>query len=180
MKHLYFIRHGMSEFNKAYVWAGSSDTPLTPEGHEQAKEAGRKAREQGLVFDVVISSPLSRAHETAKHVAKALDYPHKNIVIHNGIVERNFGKLEGRKDLLASTKYVLDESAIDTYDGVESMEQLQKRADDFLAHLRTLPHDSILVVGHGAFARALRRSVNKEPLSSRGRRLHNAEIVRLI
>lgn len=180
MRQLYFIRHGLSEFNKARTWAGSSDTPLTAEGHEQAKQAGRKAKEKGLVFDVVISSPLSRAHDTAKHVAAALDYPQDKILIHDGTVERNFGKLEGCKDLLATTKYVLDESAIDHYEGVETMEQLQRRADDFLAYLHNLTHDSILVVGHGAFARALRRSINKEPLTLRGQRLHNAEIVRLI
>lgn len=180
MKRLYFIRHAESEFNAARVWNGSSDMPLTPKGRQQAKRAGQKAREQGLVFDVIISSPLSRAHDTAKHVASELDYPHDKIILSNRFVERDFGKLEGRKDLVAGTKYFIDESAIDPYDGVERLQDLQRRMDDFLAYLRSLPHDTVLVVGHGGSGRALRRAVRKEPLTKRGKSISNAELVRFI
>lgn len=154
--------------------------PLTPKGREQAKKAGQKAREQGLVFDAIISSPLSRAHETAKHVASVLDYPHDEIILSDRFIERNFGKLEGRKDLVAGTKYFIDESAIDPYDGVERLQDLQKRMDDFLAYLHSLPQDTILVVGHGGSGRALRRAIRKEPLGKRGKGLGNAELVRFI
>lgn len=180
MKRLYFIRHGESEFNKAKIWNGPTDTPLTPKGRAQAKKAGQKAREQGLVFDVIISSPLSRAHDTAKQMASALDYPHDKIILDNQFIERDFGKMEGRRDLLATTKYVLDESAIDPYQGVEKLADLQKRMDDFLAYLHSLPHDTILVVGHGGAGRALRRAIQREPLNKRGKSFANAEIVRLI
>lgn len=180
MKRLYFIRHGESEFNASHVWNGSSDTPLTPKGREQAKRAGQKAREQDLVFDVIISSPLARAHDTAKHVATAIDYPRDKIILHDQSIERDFGKLEGRKDLVAGTKYFIDESAIDPYDGVESLENLQKRADEFLTYLHSLPHDTILVVGHGGAGRALRRAIQQEPISKRGKSFANAELVRLI
>ncbi|HET7060261.1 MAG TPA: histidine phosphatase family protein [Candidatus Saccharimonadales bacterium] len=180
MKQLYFIRHGESEFNAAHVWNGSSDTPLTPKGREQAKLAGQRARQQGLAFDVIISSPLSRAHDTAKHVASELDYPHDKIILSDHFIERDFGNLEGRKDLVAGTKYFIDESAIDPYDGVERLQDLQKRMDDFLAYLHSLPHDTILVVGHGGSGRALRRAIHKEPLGKRGKSLGNAELVRFI
>jgi probable phosphoglycerate mutase len=180
VKRLYFIRHGESEFNAGHKWAGSSDTPLTPKGREQAKLAGKKAREQGLVFDVIISSPLSRAHDTAKHMASELGYPHDKIILNDHFIERDFGKLEGRKDLVAGTKYFIDESAIDAYDGVESLETLQGRMDAFLAYLNSLPHDTILVVGHGGSGRALRRAVQKGSLKERGKSLANAEMVRLI
>ena len=154
--------------------------PLTPKGHTQAKKAGQEAREQGLVFDVIISSPLSRAHDTAKHVASELDYPHDKIILSNDFVERDFGKLEGRKDLVAGTKYFIDESTIDHYDGVERLTDMQKRMDNFLAYLQSLPHDTILVVGHGGSGRALRRAIRKEPLSKRGKSLGNAELVRFL
>ena len=147
VKRLYFIRHGESTFNANHAWNGSSDMPLTPKGREQAKEAGRKAREAGLVFDVIISSPLSRALDTAKLVASELDYPKDHILVRYQYVERAFGKLEGRRDLVAGTKYFIDESAIDPYDGVERLADLQKRMDDFLEYVQSLPHDTILVVG---------------------------------
>lgn len=61
---LYFIRHGQSELNLKGVLAGQTDTPLTDEGRKQAKEAAVKL--EGIKFDAVFSSDLSRAHETQK------------------------------------------------------------------------------------------------------------------
>ncbi len=180
MKKLYFIRHGESEFNKAHKWAGSVDTPLTQTGHEQAQKAGKELKKQGLAFDIIISSPLERAHQTAKNIATELEYPHVEIILESRLVERNFGSLEGRKDLIAATKYVIDESTIDSIDGVEMLIDLQQRANELLAYLHSLPHQHILVVGHGAMGRALRRAINNEPLHKRGTSYKNAEIVRFI
>lgn len=180
MKRLYFVRHGESELNKANRMSGLSDTPLTEKGHQQARQAGLAAKKQGLAFDMIIASPLQRAHNTAKHFAAATNYPPERIEIHPRLVERNFGELEGTKDLIVTTKYFLDESAIDDYKDVESLAELQKRADEMLAYLRDLPHDTILVVSHGAFGRALRRAVNDEPIGHRGKSFGNAEIARLI
>lgn len=183
MKRLYFIRHGLSEFNKAQKWAGSSDTPLAPEGKEQAKLAGKLAREQGLIFDVIVSSPLGRAHETAKHVASEMGYPHDKIVVNDIFTERNFGILEGKKgkdDLFATTKYIIDESSIDSYENVEKLAELHKRAEEALEYLNSLPHDTVLVVGHGASGRALWRVVSGKPVSIRNVRYNNAEIIRFI
>ncbi len=180
MKQLYFVRHGESEFNKAHKWTGSTDSPLTEKGHDQAKKAGKNLREQGLAVDIILSSPLTRAHQTAHHIASALEYPPENIKLHSSLVERSFGDLEGRKDLVTATRYLLDESAIDDFPNVESLEALQKRADQMLEELHKLPHDTILVVGHGAFGRALRRSVAKKPLHVRGKTFSNAEAERLL
>lgn len=180
MRRLYFVRHGESEFNKAKKWAGSSDTPLTSLGRKQAKKAGQKIKKQGLAFDVIIASPLERAHHTAKHIATEIDYPHDKIIIDNQLIERDFGSLEGKKDLLNATRYFIDESAIDNHPGAEKLQDLQKRADELLAYLHTLPHDSILIVGHGASGRALRRAIEKGPLNVRGKNIENAEVVKLI
>lgn len=181
MKRLYFIRHGESTFNASGRWAaGSSDTPLTPKGREQARAAGRKARQEGLIFDVVISSPLARALDTAKIMASELGYPEDKIITSDKFIERDFGKLEGRRDLVAGTKYFIDESAIDSYDGVEKLIDLQTRMDEFLEYVRGLPQDIILVVGHGGSGRALRRAIQQEPLGKRGKSLGNAELVRFI
>lgn len=180
MKRLYFVRHGESEFNKAHKWTGSTDSPLTEKGHSQAKKAGQHLREQGLAVDIILSSPLTRAHQTAHHIASALEYPSENIKIHSLLVERSFGDLEGRKDLVTATRYLLDESAIDEFPNVESLEDLQKRADQILEELHKLPHDTVLVVGHGAFGRALRRSITKKPLHVRGKTFSNAEAERLL
>lgn len=180
MKSLYFVRHGLSEYNKANKWSGSSDTPLAPEGHDQAKQAGQELKRMGINVDIIISSPLQRAHITAKHIATQIDFPHEEIELIDKVKERHFGAIDGKKDLLAATKYIIDESSIDHIEDVETLEQLQARAKEFLKYLHSLSHDTILVVSHGAFGRALRRAVKDDPLTVRAKSIKNAEIVRLI
>lgn len=180
MKILYFMRHGESEFNKANRWTGSTNSPLTKKGLEQSLQAGQELKRLGANFDIIISSPLTRAFQTAEQVATALGYPVNKIHLNDMLVERNFGSLEGKKALVATTKYVTDESAIDSYDDVETLEAFQARVDDFFKYLQTLPHDNILLVGHGAFGRALRRTVNKDPITKRGKVFSNAEVERFI
>src|SRR5581483_5723923 len=77
MKKLYFIRHGESVSNVERWHAGRIDTPLTERGRQQAREAGKKAKAQKLHFDLIVSSPLSRALETARIIAKEIGYPEK-------------------------------------------------------------------------------------------------------
>jgi len=57
---LYIVRH-------AEATPGSPDElrSLTPQGHEQARELGRRLRAEGVEPDAVLSSPLLRARETA-------------------------------------------------------------------------------------------------------------------
>jgi broad specificity phosphatase PhoE len=181
MKTLYFMRHGESEFNKANKWVGgSTDSPLTKKGIEQAQEAGDQLKKAGITFDIVIASPLKRAIQTAEEVVQVIGYPSEKIHINEDTIERDFGSLEGKKQLVAATKYTFDESSIDRHNGVETLTDFQERVNEFLKYLYTLPEDNILLVGHGAFGRALRRAVNKEPITARGKVFHNAEFERLI
>lgn len=182
MKYLYFVRHGLSEMNKQNRWSGYTDTPLAAEGHEQAKNAGLTAKQQGLYFDIIVSSPLQRARHTAKHIAAHVGYPHEKIVIHDLFKERHFGSLEGTNalSLLTGAKYLLDESSIDKHEGVETLDELQKRADDAFQYLQKLEYDTVLVVSHGAFGRALYRSVNNLPITTRKVRYNNAEIIKFL
>lgn len=179
MKILYFVRHGESEFNRAGIWTGTKDNPLTPKGNQQAKNAGKTLKKQGFSFDIIVSSPLIRAHNTAKHIANELDYNHSQILLEPKLVERHFGELEGRRDLVDATRYFIDESSIDHYEGVETLDQLQARANEALETILSLPHKTILIVGHGAHGRAMRRKINNWQLSKRGPIIKNAEIVRL-
>ena len=180
MKHLYYIRHGLSEANKANKWSGSTDTPLTPEGHEQAKIVGAKAKNQGLVFDIIISSPLQRAVHTANHVALATGYDQSKIVLLPELSERHFGILENTHSPEAVKLYTQGEYMIDGIEGVERLVDFQWRAQQVLDYLRSLPYETVLVVGHGAFARTLLRSINGQPITVYVEPLPNAEIVKVL
>ncbi len=60
---LVIMRHGETEYNRQNLITGQTDVPLTPEGEEQAREAGRSLK--GHRFDKAFSSTLSRAFNTA-------------------------------------------------------------------------------------------------------------------
>src|SRR5215475_13120394 len=94
MKHIYFVRHGLTEMSKQGLRAGAgSETPLAPEGHDQAKRAGHHAKQ--LAIDHIISSPQKRAHHTAQIIAREIGYPEHDIALNSLFVERHFGELEG-------------------------------------------------------------------------------------
>ena len=59
------IRHGKTEHNKLGLFTGWEDAPLADDGREEARSAGRLLRDAGISFDVVYTSWLSRAIETA-------------------------------------------------------------------------------------------------------------------
>ncbi len=63
---LYLVRH-------ADATPGNPDElrPLSDEGHEQARELGEQLKEDGVVPDVVLTSPLLRARQTGEALARA-------------------------------------------------------------------------------------------------------------
>ncbi len=88
---LYTLRHGLTELNRTKRTGGRRlDVALIDEGRRQAEEA--RANFAGVPVDVVISSPLRRAIETAEIVTA---WPRERIVIDELATERDFGDLEG-------------------------------------------------------------------------------------
>ena len=67
------LRHGQSLWNQIPTFSGWCDVPLTDLGIEQAKGAARVMKEKGFDFDLVYSSELKRAYETAEAVLEVLD-----------------------------------------------------------------------------------------------------------
>jgi 2,3-bisphosphoglycerate-dependent phosphoglycerate mutase len=70
---LWLIRHGETLWNREQRAQGQLDVPLSPLGLAQAEKLA--ARLQHLKFDVLISSDLSRAYQTAEIVASKLELP---------------------------------------------------------------------------------------------------------
>lgn len=72
---------------------GITDIPLNDTGREQARTTGKKLADMGLEFTMLVSSPLSRAHETAQLVGEHFDLQvHKT---YPELVERAYGAGEG-------------------------------------------------------------------------------------
>lgn len=149
MKKLYYIRHGLSEMNRQGLVAGRIESPLSKEGRVQVKATSKQTKK--LKIDYIVCSPQGRAIETAQIIAKEIGYPADKIHINSLFMERHFGKAEGQ---VWSPDF-----DIDGFADVETKDTLLKRAKQALRFLESLPSDNILVVGHGAFGRALRHHV---------------------
>lgn len=66
------LRHGESVGNAESRWQGQSDFLLTDRGRKQAQALAERWKREKMKFDFVISSPLSRARETAEIIAAKL------------------------------------------------------------------------------------------------------------
>lgn len=69
------LRHGESIGNLESRWQGQSDFPLTETGRAQAQALAERWKQDGEGFDLIITSPLSRARETAEIISRALSVP---------------------------------------------------------------------------------------------------------
>jgi len=87
---LYLVRHGQTEGNAKHLFIGSTDLPLDPLGERQAQHVGARFAE--IEIDVLISSPMQRARQTAAEISLATGKP---VEIVQGLSEIDFGALEG-------------------------------------------------------------------------------------
>ncbi len=86
MTNVYIIRHGQTDSNLKNTYLGKTDISLNETGIQQAKDAAARFKE--IDFDVIYSSPLMRAVQTAQEIAVGRNL---NIVLNSGIEERNYG-----------------------------------------------------------------------------------------
>lgn len=91
MTHFILIRHGQTEWNRgAERFRGHADLPLNQTGLAQAQKIA--TRLAGEKISALYSSPLQRALQTAQPLA---DAQHLEIQRHDGLLDINFGALEG-------------------------------------------------------------------------------------
>ena len=83
----YFVRHGESESNKDGKIQGHTDSPLSALGREHAEAAGRWFADKGI--DTVLTSPLSRARQTATAISRATGAPEPHSL--NELIELDTG-----------------------------------------------------------------------------------------
>lgn len=90
-KDFYIFRHGQSTYNVAGRTQGqTNDSVLTEQGKEQAVKVGEKLKDKGI--DIIVTSPLKRAMQTAELANQALNVP---VETDKHFIEVNVGVVEG-------------------------------------------------------------------------------------
>ncbi|HLH63561.1 MAG TPA: histidine phosphatase family protein [Ktedonobacteraceae bacterium] len=94
MTHLYLIRHGQADgLQPGIIGSITPDSGLSRLGITQAERLRDRLATTGEIqADVLISSPLKRARETADIIAPALDLP---VLVDDEVQELNLGECEG-------------------------------------------------------------------------------------
>jgi probable phosphoglycerate mutase len=142
-----YLRHGETDWNAAGLSQGNIDIRLNPTGVAQAQGAATALRNRGIRS--IVSSPLSRAHDTAQAVAAALALP---IAIDEDLREVGFGVQEGQP--MSAWFHDWVEGRF-TPEGAEPFAALTARAVAAV-NRATRREALVLIVGHGAFFRAVR------------------------
>lgn len=102
---LVLLRHGESEWNKANLFTGWVDVPLTDKGRVEAARGGQLLAEHGLLPDVSHTSLLRRAIMTAELALHEAD--RQWIPVHRSwrLNERHYGALQGKDKAATLAEY---------------------------------------------------------------------------
>ena len=93
---LVLLRHGFSDWNEKNLFTGWVDVRLTERGIEEGRNAGRLIAEAGLLPDVLFTSLLTRAIQTADEALLAADRAWLPVVRDWRLNERHYGALQGK------------------------------------------------------------------------------------
>jgi len=153
-----FLRHGESLGNAQSRWQGQSDYPLTEKGRAQAQALAERWKTENARFDLVLSSPLGRARETAAIIASKLDL---KIEFDDIWLERAIGEMEG---LTAEEVRQKPRPPYTTpYDSIggdgEGDWALFLRAGQALHKLLKRPPGNYLIVSHGGLLNQVMHAV---------------------
>ncbi len=160
------LRHGETDWNLEGRLQGREDVPLNDYGRQQARLAGRfLAREP---WDLVISSPLKRAHETAWIVASEIGIT--EVVVMPEFVERDYGAASG---LTVAERKALYPDGV--WPGLESREDVRRRCLLGLETVLTRYRGRrIVLVSHGAAINSMLAAFSGGEIGSGKTSLHTA------
>ena len=148
-------RHGETDWNRDGIWQGHGDPPLNDVGRRQAEALAQRMRDAEI--DVLYSSDLRRARETAEYVSLALGLP---VIADMDLREVDVGSWTGLTWIEIAERFPDTEQ----HDG-ESREAFDARVLSALYRIASgNAGRRILVVTHGGVVRALQRRMLTEPL----------------
>jgi broad specificity phosphatase PhoE len=162
------LRHGQTDWNIDLRLQGTTDIAMNQVGIEQVQNA---AKHLDGGWDLILSSPLSRARQTAEIVAGHIGI--ESVVIEPLLLERAFGIGEGLTYAEWGEKF----AKLDDIPGAESRSSVEIRARELLSHIeQNYAGAKVLAVSHGALIRFVLSEVTAGAIPPAGERLQNASL----
>lgn len=170
---LFLVRHGETADNVKMRYLGIRDEPLTENGLNQAQRIADALCK--LPIDIVFTSPLSRAADTAARIRTTCSV---ELRMDPRLAEGSFGNWEGltRREVLESGAAAAEQLARWESDpsfappGGESFEKVQERIVGLVEQLENeLPGSSVVLVSHVGPIKALLAAVLQIPLQASSR-----------
>ena len=171
MKNILLIRHGQSEWNKLNLFTGFKNIELSEQGIDEANKAGQNFKNLNIKFDIVFTSELKRAQETAKIILKNLDqwdhlYGEGKIITDISLNERDYGDLTGLNKKETADKFGEEQvhkwrrGYSDQPPNGESLEDVVRRVKIYFEEsinpaIQSANNNNILIAAHGNSLRAL-------------------------
>ena len=171
MKNILLIRHGQSEWNKLNLFTGFKNIELSEQGIDEANKAGQNFKNLNIKFDIVFTSELKRAQETAKIILKNLDqwnylYRQGKIITDIKLNERDYGDLTGLNKKETADKFGEEQvhkwrrGYSDQPPNGESLEDVVRRVKIYFEEsinpaIQSADNNNILIAAHGNSLRAL-------------------------
>lgn len=162
------LRHGQTDWNIDLRLQGTTDIAMNEVGINQIQTAALHL-DQG--WDIVLSSPLGRARQSAEIVAKQLGI--EAVEIEPLLLERAFGVGEGLTYAEWGEKF----ARLDDIPGAETKASVEQRARELLDLVsQRYAGVRVLAVSHGALIRFVLGAVTDGTIPPAGERLQNASL----
>ena len=171
MKNILLIRHGQSEWNKLNLFTGFKNIELSEQGIEEANKAGQNFKNLDIKFNIVFTSELKRAQDTAKIILQNLDQwnflnNEGKIISNTNLNERDYGDLTGLNKKETAEKFGEEQvhkwrrGYSDQPPNGESLEDVVRRVTKYFEEvikpaIQSNENDNILIAAHGNSLRAL-------------------------
>ena len=171
MKNILLIRHGQREWNKLNLFTGFKNIELSEQGIDEANKAGQNFKNLNIKFDIVFTSKLKRAQETAKIILKNLNqwdhlYEEGKIKTDINLNERDYGDLTGLNKKETADKFGEEQvhkwrrGYSDQPPNGESLEDVVRRVKIYFEEsinpaIQSADNNNILIAAHGNSLRAL-------------------------
>jgi broad specificity phosphatase PhoE len=155
-RQLWLVRHGATDWAESGRHTGRTDIPLNEKGRAQALTLGERLRRHS--FALVLTSPLSRAADTARLAGFG-----DTAVIDDDLREWDYGEVEGMRTDEIRERRPGWTIWTGPWSGGETIDDVAARADRVLARVRDVDGD-VLAFSHGHLLRVLAaRWLGQEP-----------------